>query len=122
MLLPLPFAPVVVLSHTWTQIHPPESPTVTGGSGPGRTGPDMNPTPQPDGQVRGDTCGPWLGWPAPRALARWEDALLCLQVFDTAPIIFAVLDRGLRYRAVNQAAARASGLPAEEMIGGYGPE
>ncbi|KDA43002.1 hypothetical protein AAY23_10461, partial [Frankia casuarinae] len=45
MLLPLPLAQVVGLSHTWMRLYPPESPTVTGGSGPGRTGPEMNPTP-----------------------------------------------------------------------------
>lgn len=48
--------------------------------------------------------------------------MLCSQVFDAVPIILAVLDRDLRYRAVNQAWSKAAGLSADEVIGKCGPD
>ncbi len=77
----------------------------------------MNPMPQPGGQAPEDLRTSRPGWPVPPTSGRWEEVLLCSQVFDAAPIILSVIDRGLRIRAVNQAWVRAFGLSAEKAIG-----
>ncbi|MBX6390922.1 MAG: SpoIIE family protein phosphatase [Frankia sp.] len=50
------------------------------------------------------------------------DLELLAQMFDNAPIIFSVLDRDLRVRAVNQAWSRATGIPIDHAVGTRTPD
>ncbi|WP_131746463.1 SpoIIE family protein phosphatase [Frankia sp. Cppng1_Ct_nod] len=77
----------------------------------------MNLMPQPGGQVPSDLRTPRPGWPVLPTSDRWEEATLFSQIFDAAPIILSIIDRGRRIRAVNQAWVRAFGLSAENAVG-----
>jgi PAS domain S-box-containing protein len=82
----------------------------------------MNPPPSPEhgdpppGPGPGQAPGP-AGRDAPAA-----GADLALQLFDAAPIILTVADADLHLRAVNRTFSEATGLSAQDAVGGHVPD
>jgi PAS domain S-box-containing protein len=62
------------------------------------------------------------GEAGPPTSRRWEELVLRSRLFDAAPVVLCIFDRDLRIMTVNEAATRAAGRSAQEMLGLHGSE